>query len=395
MYILMEFVLFMEGKMKINKRQVDVRHLVDDMVLAETIYDVDGKILFNQGLKLNQKRIERIKLLDINIVLIDERIEELPVKTEVKESVGLFEEKAALRKAVILNETRQEASTIVKEMLDAVLDGNSLKADKIKKIVERIIDVVLIDDRVVLNLSNLSAIDDYLLSHSVNVCVLSLVTGVYLGLNQSKLMQLGTGALIHDIGKMLIPSDIYNKPGKLTDEEFREIQNHTLYGHKILKETLKFEAETANIALSHHERIDGKGYPRQLTKNDIPIFAKIVAIADVFDAITSDRIYCDRIDYYKGVEYVIEQADSQFDGEIVKKFITMIGYYPIGLFVKLNTGDIGQIMTKNKLCPIVRVTISSNGERLKNYYEIDLYKNPTISVIDIDIDEFKLRRASL
>lgn len=172
------------------------------------------------------------------------------------------------------------------------------------------------------------------------------------------------------------------------------MKNHTLYGYKIMKDTLKFDYETASISLCHHERIDGLGYPNQLSKHEIPIFAKIVGVADVFDALTSDRIYCEKISYYKGVEYIIEHADSQFDGDIVKKFITMIGYYPIGLFVKLNTGDLGQVMTKNKLCPIVRVTIDSNGERLTNYYEIDLYKNPGISIIDIDIEEFKLRRAS-
>ncbi len=389
------FVLFMEEIMKINKRQIEAKYLAEDMILAETIHDVDGKVLFSEGLKLNRKRIDRIQLLDKKVFFIEERTYgESTVRPEVKETVGIFEERAALRKSVILNETRNEASDIVRELLDEVLDDHSLKADKIKKIVERIINVVLMDDRVVLNLSNLSAIDDYLLSHSVNVCVLSLVTGIYSGLTQNKLMQLGTGALIHDIGKMLIPQDIYQKPGKLSESEFIEMQNHTIYGHKILKDTLKFEADTANIALYHHERMDGQGYPLQLTKHDIPIFAKIVAVADVFDAITSVRIYCDKISYYKGVEYIIEHADTQFDSEIVKKFITMIGYYPMGLFIKLNTGDIGQVMTKNKLCPIVRVTVDANGDKLLNYYEIDLYKNPGISIIDIDIEEFKLRRAS-
>lgn len=379
--------------MKINKRPVEVKYLQEGMILAETIYDVDGKALFNEGLKLNETRIERIRVLDKSLVLIEERTEVTPKPASLA-SKSLFEEKAAQRKSAILNETRDDASRIVKDLLDDVLDGHSIKADKIKKIVERIIDVILTDDKIVLNLSNLSAIDEYLLSHSVNVCVLSLVTGIFSGLTQQKLMQLGTGALIHDIGKMLIPSEVYNKPEKLTQQEYIEMQSHTIYGHKILRETLKLENDTANIALWHHERMDGKGYPHQLTKHEIPIFAKIVAVADVFDAITSDRVYCEKVTYYKGVEYLIEQADSQFDSDIVKKFITMIGYYPIGLFVKLNTGDVGQIMTKNKLCPIVRVTMDSTGSRLSNYYEIDLYKNPGISIIDIDIEEFKVRRAS-
>lgn len=378
-----------------NKRQVASKELKPDMILAEPIYDIDGKTLFSEGLRLNVKRIERIQNLDKNIVFIEETsYEPTKAKNMVHEHSGIFEKNAAKRKSILLNETRNEASDIVSEMLDTVLDENSIKADKIKIIVERMIDVILIDERIVLNLSNLSAIDDYLLSHSVNVCVLSLVAGVYLGLTQTKLMKLGSGALIHDIGKMLVPQDIYNKPDKLSDEEFRDIQMHTIYGHKILKDTLKFDSEIANIALSHHERMDGLGYPYQLTKHDIPIFAKIVSVADVFDAMTTNRIYCDKVDYYQGVLYLIEHADTQFDIEIVKKFITMVGYYPIGLYVKLNTGDIGQVMNKNMLCPVVRIVKDSNGQTLQKYYEIDLYKNPGISIIDLNIEEFKNRRAS-
>ncbi len=378
-----------------NKRQVASKDLKPDMILAEPIYDIDGKTLFSEGLRLNLKRIERIQNLDKNTVFIEEiSYEPIKEKSMVHEHAGIFGKNAAKRKSIILNETRTEASYIVSEMLDTVLDENSIKAEKIKKIVKRMLDAILIDERVVLNLSNLSAIDDYLLSHSVNVCVLSLVTGVYLGLTQTKLMKLGSGALIHDIGKMLVPQEVYNKPDKLSDKEFNEIQKHTIYGHKILKDTLKFDSETANIALSHHERMDGLGYPNQLTKHDIPIFAKIVAVADVFDAMTTNRIYCDKVDYYHGVLYLIEHADTQFDIEIVKKFITMIGYYPIGLYVKLNTGDIGQVMSKNMLCPVVRIVKDSNGQTLQNYYEIDLYKNPGISIIDLNIEEFKNRRAS-
>ncbi len=380
--------------MKSVKRSVDIKQLEEGMILAETIFDIDGKVLFNEGLGLSNKRIERIQSLQIEQCLVEDRVAYNVHKNTNQETTSIFEKKAAYRKAVILNETRQEASEVVSEILEKVLDGNSMKADRIKKIVGKIIDVVLMDDRVVLNLSNMNAIDNYLLSHSVNVCVLSLITGIYYGLTQKKLMQLGIGALIHDIGKMLIPQDIYHKPEKLTDEEYEIVKNHTVYGHKIMRDNLNLENDTANIALWHHERVDGLGYPHGLNKYDIPIFAKIVGIADVFDAITSDRIYCKRIDYYQGVSYLIDYADIQFDIEIVKKFIIMIGYYPIGLFIQLNTGDIGQVMTKNKLCPVVRITQDSNGERLSNYYEIDLYKNPSISIVDINIEEFKLRRAS-
>jgi len=388
------FYIISEAAMTTNRRQVNAKDLKPDMILAEPIYDVDGKTLFSEGLRLNEKRIERMLSLDKETFYIEDTTY-VPKKevSLVKESTTLFEEKASQRRSILLNETREDAAELVGDMLDKVLDDHSMKAEKIKKIVERMISVILSDEKVVLNLSNLSAIDDYLMSHCVNVCVLSLVTGVCLGLTQVKLMQLGSGALIHDIGKMLVPQDIYNKPDRLTDDEYSEIKHHTLYGFKILKDTLAFENDAANIALYHHERMDGKGYPNGLTKNEIPLFAKIVGVTDVFDALTTDRVYCEKIDYYKGVLYLIENSGSQFDVEIVKKFITMIGYYPIGLLVKLNTGDIGRVMNKNKLCPLVRIVKDSNGNVLQNYYEIDLYKNPSISIIDLNIDEFNSRKA--
>ena len=389
------FMQGVEAYMKTNKRKVGVSELAEGMTLAETIFDIDGKTLFSEGLKLNKKRIDRIFLLNAKTIFI----EEIPKRTEKKANDDFvknkIEEVKSLNKERVLNEARVEASKVVENIIEQVMDARSIKSEKITKIVEKIIGIVLQDDKVVLNLANLSSIDDYIFSHSVNVCVLSLITGIFLGLNHQKLLMLGSGALIHDIGKMLVPVSILNKPDKLTEEEYKIIQQHTVYGHKILRDTMKFSDEVATIALSHHERVDGKGYPNQLSKNEISKFSKIVGITDVFDAITSKRVYCDKISYYKGVEYLLKNANTQFDGDIVKKFITIIGYYPIGLYVQLNTGDIGMVISKNKLCPVVKVTIDSNGNKLRNHYEIDINRNPSISIVDINLEEYQAKQRLL
>lgn len=378
--------------MRISKRAVAVKKLRDGMVLAEPIYDIDGKMLFSEGLKLNNKRIERIMSLELVTIMIEESAYEDPVMQEmVSESAqqmkNVIEEKQAVRKQQILNETRSEAAQMVNDIFNEVLNDDTVKTEKIKRIVERLIEAILYDDQVVLNLSNLSTIDDYLLSHSVNVCVLSLITGIYLGFSQPRLVKLGTGALIHDIGKILVSSDILTKPGPLSDEEFDQMKQHTIYGHKILKDTLKYDKESANIPLYHHERIDGNGYPFGVTGGEIPLFAKIVSVMDVFDAMTTDRVYSEKVSHYNAVSYLLKNIHTQFDEDIVKKFITLIGFYPLGLGVRLNTGDIGQVISTNKKKPLVKVLMDANGNRLKNYYEIDLYKNPTISVIDVDIQK--------
>lgn len=375
--------------MRVNRLKIGITELREGMILAEPIFDIGGKTLFSEGLKLNKTRIERILLLKTKILYI----QVIPTANEkLKLEANIKEDNVLSDKQLIFNDTREEAAKIVKYTFNGLMDSRSIKSDKITSIVENIIDAILKDDKVILNLSNLSLVDDYIFSHSVNVCVLSLIMGIYLGFNHQKLLSLGSGALIHDIGKILVPKSILNKPGKLTEDEYEIAKMHTVYGHKILRDKMGFPDEISMTALSHHERIDGNGYPNKLEKSEISKFAKIVGIADVFDAVTSDRAYCGKIDYYKAVEYLLKNSDTQFDSDIVNKFVTIIGYYPIGLYVQLNTGDIGMVITKNKLFPVIKITVDSNGIKLNNYYEIDLHKNPSISIVYVNIEEYNIKR---
>lgn len=368
--------------MQIKRHTIDILELKEGMVLAEPIFDFEGKLLFYEDLQLNQNRIDRIFRLDIKTVVIKYTIN--------KVSDDIIKDKTS---KILLNDAREEASKSMKNIIDELIDNNSVKSDKIVKIVEKIMESILNDDKIALNLSNLSIIDDYVLSHSVNVCVLALVTGIFLGFNTQELLVLGSGALIHDIGKMLVPKHILLKSENLVDEEYKIVQQHTIFGYKILKENMKFSEKISSIALSHHERVDGNGYPNNLKEEDLNIYVKIVCIADVFDAITTDRVYCEKINYYDAVKYLLVNAGTQFDLEVVKKFITIIGYYPLGLNVKLNTKDEGIVIKKNKLVPIIKVIKDSYGNNLENYYEIDLNKNPLISIIDIDIKKYKRKRS--
>lgn len=371
-----------------GKKEIEINKLKDQMVLSETIYDEEGKILYSTGLKLNEKRIQRISRLDLTSIYIESNERD---PSQLKEGLGLsrrIEEKPTkseqeAKKECLIRETKEEAAVIVQEAFSKVMNDGSVKSDKIKKIVERILNMILDDPRLVLNLSSLNTMDDYLLSHSINVCVLSLMTGVVLGFNQMRLMKLGSGALIHDIGKILVSQEILNLPRALTVEEFEEVKQHTVYGYKILKDSFKYDDEAAGIALSHHERVDGSGYPHGLNKNQIPIFAKIVAIIDVFDAITSDRIYAKGVSFDEGIVYLIKEGRGVFDEDILKKFITIVGHYPLGMHVKLSTGDVAIVTKSKQSLPLVKVIKDKNNQVLQNYYEIDLQKNPGVTVIDV------------
>lgn len=371
-----------------NRRQVPIDQLKERMVLAEPIYDEEGKILYSKGLRLNGNRIQRIKKLNKHDVLIE--VEEiLPyntnaiIKTSNKINEDEVVDKQAQMKQILIEETKAEAVEIVEEAFEKVLKDGSVKSEKIKMIVDKIIEIILSDSKLVLNLSSLNAMDNYLLSHSVNVCVLSLMTGVVLGFNQAKLLKLGSGALIHDIGKILVDQDILNAPRKLTDQEFSLVKQHTSYGYKILKDSFKYDEETACIALSHHERMDGSGYPNKLNRTQIPMFAKIVGIVDVFDAMTTDKVYSDGATYYEGISHLVSEGRKSFDEDILKKFIMVIGHYPLGTHVRLSTGDLGLVTKLHPFMPVVKVIEDKNGQPLSNYYEIDLHKNPSVSIIDV------------
>jgi HD-GYP domain-containing protein (c-di-GMP phosphodiesterase class II) len=215
--------------------------------------------------------------------------------------------------------------------------------------------------------------------------VLSLITGIGLGYNPLRLKDLGTGALLHDIGKLRIPGEILKKPSQLTVEEFEEIKRHTVYGYEILKDNQKVSMISAFIAFGHHERYDGSGYPLQLRGENIHQCARIVAAADVFDALSSDRVYRKKLRTHEVIEYIISLGSRHFDPEIVRSFIKYIAIYPVGTGVMLSTGERGQVVRVNKAVPtkpVVRVVFDSANERVDNSPEIDLSKDQGIYIVD-------------
>ena len=191
-----------------------------------------------------------------------------------------------------------------------------------------------------INLVDIKSMDNYTYQHSVNVALLSLVLGVQLQLNQNELYNLCIGALLHDIGKTLIPKQLILKPGPLTDEEYKTVKEHTTKGYDFLKGCLEIPAPARIVALQHHEKINGYGYPDNIKNKSINRFARIVSIADVYDALTSDRPYSKAMCPNDAVEYIFSHGDTQFDYEMVKVFSKAVVPYPPGTLVKLSTSDV-------------------------------------------------------
>lgn len=358
--------------MSIKLTKIDVTELQEGMVLGENLCDSLGNILLSDGITLKESYIKKIINLNIAKVYIKDK---LTAEDEVEEYYN----------SPYMLETRLEAEKLISEAMHS-FSLNGMMVEKVLAIVNKLIEELLDNDEIVISLGKLRSVDDYTLEHSVNVCIMSLVLGVSYGFKYDELIDLGVGAILHDIGKMLIPKEILNKPGALTIDEYEIVKNHTKFGYEILQKSKGISAIAAEIALNHHERLDGNGYPYGKKIDQIKIYSRIVAICDVYDALTSDRVYKKKIEPYKALEYICKMVNSQFDNELVKKLLSCVKIYPVGSLVKLNTNEVGLVVDVSKINPsqpIVRILLDEKGQRVIDYLEVDTNKNIDIQVTNV------------
>ncbi len=262
------------------------------------------------------------------------------VRTEHKITVSFEEEIGAARKIHL--RTRQQ----IDRMFEDARLGRSIDILEVKAVVGDMVDSIIRNPDAQLWLTNLRNRDEYTAIHSLNVCIFALTFGRHLGLSREELNELGVGALLHDIGKMRVPLEILNKDGRLTRDEFEIMKSHARQGFEILQAHAKQLPPSAlDIAHAHHERMSGMGYPRGLIGDEITAFARIVAIVDVYDAITSDRIYHHGLSTLDALKNMFQWREQDFDKDLIEQFIQCIGIYPIGSLVELTTGEVGIVIS--------------------------------------------------
>ena len=254
----------------------------------------------------------------------------------------------------------------VDQALDDVRLGQAVDTEGAKEIVSEIANSITRSPHALLWLTNMKERDEYTSIHCMNVCVMAVSFGRSLGMDKAELEVLGLGGLLHDLGKMRVPLEILNKPSKLTFEEFEVMKTHPAEGYNMLKEQGDLPSDVLEIVKHHHERRNGKGYPSHLNGDEISNMTRIVAIVDVYDAITSDRCYHDAISPYDALKNMYEWVKEDFDKEMIEQFIKCLGIYPIGCVVELNMGYVGLVVSaseKSKLRPIVMLVSNSKGEK--------------------------------
>jgi len=243
---------------------------------------------------------------------------------------------------------RFKAKAYLETIFEDIRLGRSVDTEGAKEVVRSMVDSITRNPDAELWFTQLRKKDEYTADHSLNVCVLTLVFGRHLNFTESVLNELGIGALLHDIGKMRIPINVLNKPGPLTEDELALVRKHPTFGAEILKKTSGVSQTAVDIAYCHHERVDGEGYPRGLKADEISLFSKMVAVVDVYDAITSNRVYHHGMSPCDALRNMYQWQHKDFDESLVEDFIQCLGIYPVGSVVQLNTNEIGIIMNDNK-----------------------------------------------
>jgi HD-GYP domain-containing protein (c-di-GMP phosphodiesterase class II) len=260
------------------------------------------------------------------------------------------------------------AIEVIKDLADEVTAGKRLKISKANRVVGSLLNRVVENRSAVLGLAAIKSYDEYTSYHSVNVLILSLALGSMLPLDRSALMILGTGALLHDIGKVTIPQSIIKKRGPLTSAEWEIICQHPVVGTDILIHQPGVHPLSAIIAYEHHARYDLKGYPRIEEKPCISLFSRIVEITDVYDAMTSDRPYQSARDPQQAIRILVKNSGAAFDPFLVKVFIDMIGFFPVGTLVRIATGETAVVYEQSEgdpLHPQVKIIRDATGKEVE------------------------------
>lgn len=338
-------------------------------VLARSIFMDNGTTLVGEGVVLTQRMLARLSEMNVtNLYIHDERTSDIVFEDPISEQT----QREAL---AVINNTFRTIQQDPQKWRQAFV--NQQFGRQFRQVMGYVIDELKRNRSAMNLLGNACATDNYIFAHSFNVALYSTALAMKAGYGDKEVLEIGLGAMLHDVGKMMIPLEVLNKPGELSEEEYDVVKKHTEYGFEILRRQDDIPLLAAHCAFQHHERSDGSGYPRNLKGEEIHPYARIMAVCDVFDALTTHRTYRKPMLPHEAMEILYAGTDTLYVKEVVESMRDTIALYPLGLTVTLNTGETGVVVDYNKGMPsrpIIRILYDEAGQQVAAPYEIDLSK---------------------
>lgn len=351
-------------------RLISVQKIDPHMRLAKPIYYRDTLVL-KEGCTDLQRFTDKLVNLGITFIYI---------KDEISDGIEIPD--------VVQCATRHTCKVTLQQTIKNYIGTNTFDISTLSDSITKLLDEILENTDVMVSLKNIGSSDESTYIHCISTTIYALLLATELGYQDDMLKKLAMGTILHDIGKLLLDSKIIFKNDRLTDDEFEYVKAHTTLGYQALQKCSSLTELSRIIALEHHEKLNGTGYPNHTISKELHPFIRIVTIADVYDALTSDRCYRRHWTAKQAFDHLIEFSGTLYDTEYVRLFTQHISIYPNGSIVRLSNQSLAIVKEQNKNMPerpIVRVVANPNGHVIKSYL-IDLMYELSITIIESELD---------
>ncbi len=342
---------FYRGETKlIRRRFISTRLLEPGMVIDQSLMDKAGRVLIARKTTLDEFLIKELVKL-VNGVYIregEEEPEDLEASVEALEVIRKVqkEDKAKVR----LSESVKQRVAEGVQFLYADT-GSSAFTDTANNIADDLMRAIAENDAIAMNIDALKISDEYTFKHSVDVATMAMIVAKKMDLPEEDIRNIGVAGLLHDVGKPMIPTEILNKPARLTEEEFEIMKQHSVYGYRILQEKEGISKDILMGVLQHHEKINGKGYPMEVSDKQICLYARILSIVDIYDALVTERSYKKAFSQRDAVEMIMSMTE-ELDFNVMKSFLGSIILYPVGSTVSLSNGERARVVENSPGYPL-------------------------------------------
>lgn len=375
--------------------EIDVNYIKPGTVLAWPTFDKSNNLVHLAYRPYTEEEIRDLKSSGSSFIYYTHQ-ENVRAQYE-KDLQSYLEHEVYKGPRTISLETQRKAVSAMQEIVQMIMAGRQLDFSDAKDIVEYVLNDIHTSKAEIINLLDVQKYDDYTYTHSLNVGTIAMVLAKRMNLSPQIMFNVGMAGFLHDIGKIKIPAEILNKPAALTPEEYNLIKEHPRYGYEMVKKSPNVNESVQRLILFHHERADGSGYPLGLTYEKLGNITFIIAIADFYDALTTDRSYKKALPTHEALKIIMKQSVTHFPEKVVQRFMVDMkdllkesNFYEVGMYVLLNTREVARVVEKDHVYttrPVLEILKNSRGEVNKKPVRVDLNYDGSRNIIKILEDD--------